>query len=99
MVLCREEVLRGPLIYVCILLSAILLYWRNSPIGTTAVAMMSGGDGAADLIGRKFGSAKLPWNRNKSWAGSLAMFLSESLPLMLCKEIDDRSSQTVNMLF
>ena len=38
---------------------------------------MCGGDGLADLVGRKFGSAKLPFNKNKSWAGSLAMFVGE----------------------
>jgi phytol kinase len=39
------------------------------------VALMCGGDGLADIIGRRFGSgAKLPHNSNKSWAGSAAMF-------------------------
>lgn len=36
---------------------------------------MCGGDGLADIIGRRFGgNAKLPHNSNKSWAGSAAMF-------------------------
>lgn len=29
--------------------------------------------GLADIIGRRFGSHKLPYNRNKSIAGSIAM--------------------------
>ena len=70
--------MRGPLLYTLALMAAILVYWRNGPIGMTAVSLMSGGDGAADLIGRKFGkspAAKLPWNKQKSWPGSIAMFL------------------------
>ena len=35
----------------------------------------TGGDGLADIIGRRFGGVKLPWNTAKSWAGSLAMFI------------------------
>ena len=39
---------------------------------------MCGGDGLADLVGRRWGASnRLPWNQNKSWAGSLAMLLSE----------------------
>ncbi|CAH9137557.1 unnamed protein product [Cuscuta epithymum] len=37
--------------------------------------MMCGGDGTADIIGRRFGSAKFPYNQQKSWAGSIAMFV------------------------
>lgn len=83
----REEVLRGPLIYTLILMVSILVYWRTSPIGMTAVALMSGGDGAADLIGRKYGSVKLPWNRQKSWAGSLAMLICKSPDLSVLQSI------------
>lgn len=35
------EVLRGPLIYVFILLFATLLFWRTSPVGLVAVAQVS----------------------------------------------------------
>ena len=38
------------------------------------LSLMCGGDGLADIIGRKFGTAKLPFNTSKSWAGSAAMF-------------------------
>ncbi|KAL3341427.1 hypothetical protein AABB24_025797 [Solanum stoloniferum] len=37
--------------------------------------MMCGGDGIADIVGRRFGSRKLPYNEQKSWAGSLSMFV------------------------
>lgn len=31
--------------------------------------------GVADIMGRKFGSIKIPYNQKKSWAGSISMFL------------------------
>lgn len=31
--------------------------------------------GVADIMGRKFGSVKIPYNKNKSWAGSISMFI------------------------
>ncbi|XP_021295706.1 phytol kinase 1, chloroplastic isoform X3 [Herrania umbratica] len=37
--------------------------------------MMCGGDGVADIMGRRFGSSKIPYNRNKSWVGSISMFV------------------------
>ncbi|CAM0902397.1 unnamed protein product [Alopecurus aequalis] len=75
----REELLRGPLYYVIVLLIIVLVFWRDSPIGIVSLSMMSGGDGFADIVGRRFGSLKLPFNNKKSWAGSVAMFISGSL--------------------
>lgn len=67
------ELLRGPLYYVLVLMVSDLVFWRNSPIGVIALAMMCGGDGFADIIGRRFGEWKLPYNKQKSWAGSISM--------------------------
>ena len=39
---------------------------------------MCGGDGLADIVGRRYGSAKLPFNHSKSWVGSLAMFTGKA---------------------
>eukprot|EP00879_Flechtneria_rotunda_P012397 GHRR01012945.1.p1 GENE.GHRR01012945.1~~GHRR01012945.1.p1 ORF type:complete len:195 (+),score=58.15 GHRR01012945.1:921-1505(+) len=72
----RSELLKGPLYYVIVLISITILFWRQNPAGTIAVSMMCGGDGFADIIGRRFGSVKLPWNSSKSWAGTAAMFLA-----------------------
>ncbi|XP_020590869.1 probable phytol kinase 1, chloroplastic isoform X8 [Phalaenopsis equestris] len=52
-----------------------LIFWRESPVGIISLAMMSGGDGIADIIGRRYGSLKLPHNRRKSWMGSISMFI------------------------
>jgi phytol kinase len=71
----RREILRGPLYYGIVIVLLTLLYWRDSPIGMVALMLMCGGDGLADVLGRRFGQARLPWNRRKSWVGSLGMFL------------------------
>ncbi|KAL3373217.1 hypothetical protein AABB24_005289 [Solanum stoloniferum] len=70
-----EELLRGPLYYVLVLILCAVLFWRESPVGVISLAMMCGGDGIADIVGRRFGSTKLPYNKQKSWAGSLSMFV------------------------
>ncbi len=72
----RREILRGPLYYGIVFVVCTLVFWRTSPAGILALMLMCGGDGLADLIGRRWGSAKLPMNPAKSWAGSAAMLLA-----------------------
>jgi len=42
------------------------------PIAASQWAALSIGDGFATLFGEAFGTKKLPWNKDKSYAGSLA---------------------------
>ncbi|CAM6094429.1 unnamed protein product [Calypogeia fissa] len=79
-----RELLRGPLFYVMVLYFSTIFFWRQSPVGMVALSMMCGGDGIADIMGRKFGSKKLPYNNNKSFAGSIAMFLFGFLVSSMC---------------
>ncbi len=71
----RREILRGPLYYGIIFVLLTIIYWKSSPIGIVGLMLMCGGDGLADIIGRKWGIRKIPWNPSKSWAGSAGMFL------------------------
>lgn len=71
----RREILRGPLFYGVIFVLLTIIYWKDTPIGIIALMLMCGGDGLADILGRRFGKVHLPWNREKSWAGSAGMFL------------------------
>jgi phytol kinase len=71
----RREILRGPLFYGIIFVIMTLVYWKDSPIGMIALMLMCGGDGLADIIGRGIKSARLPWNKDKSLAGSAGMFI------------------------
>jgi phytol kinase len=70
----RSELLRGPFYYCLVIIASTLLFWRDSPAGLIAVAMMAGGDGLADIVGRRWGKGNpLPWNAGKSWAGCAGM--------------------------
>lgn len=71
----RREILRGPLYYGIVFVLATLIFWRQSPAGVLALMLLCGGDGLADIVGRRLGHRKLPINPAKSWAGSAAMFL------------------------
>jgi phytol kinase len=71
----RREILRGPLYYGIIFVVITLLYWLETPTGIVALMLVCGGDGMADIIGRRYGDRKLPWNRKKSWMGSLWFFI------------------------
>ena len=71
----RREILRGPLFYGLVFVAVTLIYWKDSLIGIPALMMMCGGDGIADIIGRRVDSPKLPWSPEKSLAGSLSVFI------------------------
>jgi phytol kinase len=71
----RREILKGPLFYGIIFVILTVVYWLDSPIGITALMLMCGGDGLADIVGRRWGKKKLPWAEGKSWMGSLGMLV------------------------
>ena len=71
----RREILRGPLFYGLVFVAVTLIYWKDSLIGIPALMIMCGGDGIADIVGRRVRSPKLPWSPEKSVAGSLSVFL------------------------
>ncbi|GAQ87234.1 phosphatidate cytidyltransferase [Klebsormidium nitens] len=52
-----------------------LVFWRNSPLGVLGLSALCGGDGLAEVLGRRYGRAKLPWSQSKTYVGSSAMFL------------------------
>lgn len=79
----RREILRGPLFYGIVFVVVTLLYWKDSLVGIPALMIMCGGDGIADIVGRRVDSMKLPWSREKSLAGSLSVFLGGWLLTML----------------
>jgi phytol kinase len=71
----RREILRGPLIYGIVFVALTLLFWKDSPIGMTALMLMCGGDGIADIVGRRVPSPKLPWGREKSVIGTVSVLV------------------------
>jgi phytol kinase len=71
----RKEILRGPLYYGIVFVILTIVFWKNSPIGIVALMLLCGGDGLADVAGKRLVSLALPWSKSKSLAGSMAMFL------------------------
>ena len=71
----RREILRGPLFYGIVFVLVTLIYWKDSLIGIPALMMLCGGDGIADIVGRRIRSPNLPWSPEKTVAGSLSVFL------------------------
>jgi len=71
----RREILRGPLYYGIAFVAITLIYWKDSLIGIPALMIMCGGDGVADIVGRRVRSPKLPWSPEKSLTGTLSVFL------------------------
>lgn len=52
--------------------------YYNLSVHLTAFQVFSSsyvGDGLADIFGRKYGSLKLPWSHEKSWAGSITFII------------------------
>lgn len=70
----RREILRGPLFYGIVFVVLTIAFWKDSPIGMIALMLLCGGDGLADVIGKRVSSAPLPWSPRKSWAGTISMF-------------------------
>ncbi|XP_072994601.1 probable phytol kinase 2, chloroplastic [Typha latifolia] len=70
-----RELLKGPLYYACTITLATAVFWR-SPIAIAAICNLCAGDGVADIVGRRFGREKLPYNPSKSYVGTTAMLLA-----------------------
>jgi len=71
----RREILYGPLFYGIVFVVLTLIYWYDSPIGIIALMLLCGGDGMADVIGKRIPSRPLPWAKGKTVAGTSAMFI------------------------
>ena len=69
----RREILRGPLFYGVAFVALTIAYWRRSPVGIVALMILCGGDGLADIVGKRINGLRLPWSPKKTVAGSLTM--------------------------
>ena len=75
----RSELLRGPLVYGLVHGACCWVYWTRSPVGVFLLLSLCLGDGSADVAGRCVRQHRpqlhrpLPWNPQKTAAGSGAM--------------------------
>ncbi len=67
-------ILLYPLAVLIVILAVGQPQWFHVAAG--AWAFLAFGDGASTVVGRLFGRAKLPWNRDKSWAGFFAFIIA-----------------------
>ena len=75
----KKEALGGPFIYVIIMITSIILFWKSSPVGVMALSTMAAGDGMADLVGRRFGANNKWPGLNKSAAGTAAFWAASTI--------------------
>jgi len=61
-------------------LLTLLLFPANAELGLTVLAILAFGDGSATLGGMLLAGPKLPWNRSKTWTGTLC-FLACGVPM------------------
>lgn len=66
----------GILLYPLAVLFLILIFPIRLDIAASAWGILAFGDGAATLVGRRAGRAALPWNRDKTAAGTAAFIVA-----------------------
>jgi dolichol kinase len=71
-----EHYVSGVKLYPIGVLLTILVFHPWMPIAAAGWAALGVGDFASNVVGRRFGRAKLPWNRGKSWVGTLAFVVA-----------------------
>ncbi len=80
----RENEIKGfaiePLSYIVSVLSLISLsFFIDERLCFAAISILAAGDGFAGVMGSRYGSHRLFFNKDKSWAGSLSDFIAASL--------------------
>lgn len=69
----------GILLYPLAVLLLILVFSSRLEIAAAAWGILAFGDGAATLVGRRSSGPRLPWNRDKTLAGTLAFAICGSI--------------------
>lgn len=64
--------------YVSMVLAPVLLFPSHPEFSATVLAVLAFGDGAAALGGLVLRGPKLPWNQDKSWAGTICFLLGSA---------------------
>jgi uncharacterized protein (TIGR00297 family) len=65
----------GIVLYPVAVLFLVLVFSDRLDIAAAAWGILAVGDGMSSVIGKRFGRRRIPWNREKSVAGSMALFL------------------------
>lgn len=65
----------GKITYGLSIIILILLFYDKRYVVAGGWALLALGDGFSTMVGKNYGTAKLPWNPDKSWIGSGAFVL------------------------
>jgi uncharacterized protein (TIGR00297 family) len=65
----------GIVLYPFSVLLLVLIFRNRLDIAAAAWGILAIGDGMATIVGKRLGGRRIPWNREKSIAGSLALFI------------------------
>lgn len=71
----RRRLRSGIVLYPLAVFTLIALFPDRRDIAAAAWGVLAFGDGMATLVGRRSGGAGIPWNREKSIAGSIAFIV------------------------
>ena len=74
----RDRGLHGILYYPIAVLALLLLFPADLAIVAAAWGVLAAGDGMATLVGRAVGGGRWRWNREKTVAGTLALWVAGS---------------------
>jgi uncharacterized protein (TIGR00297 family) len=98
----RGTVSRAKLCYALASLCALVVFWRTPCVGPGAFAILAIGDALSNLVGRKFGGYRFPYNPKKTLAGSAAFVLGGGLAawaVMLWNRPPDSAYSVTQLLF
>eukprot|EP00871_Galdieria_phlegrea_P003540 jgi/Galph1/4187/GphlegSOOS_G2828.1 len=72
-----EEALKGPLYYIIVTFLVTLFCWKDTPLGIVSLMQLCLGDGAAEVIGRRWGqNLRWPFCPEKSVLGTCAFYVA-----------------------
>ena len=63
-----SALLQGPLYYGIMFVIMTVVFWK-SPEGILPLMLLCGGDGCAEVVGRRLGVRRLPWSSSKTYMG------------------------------
>jgi dolichol kinase len=69
----------GKAAYGIMIFLLLVMFNRRMYVVAGAWALLALGDGSASIFGSMYGTRKLPWNKDKSWAGLIAFLVVGTL--------------------
>ena len=88
----------GVIAYSVTLLLLCTIFWNRPDIAACGWGVLAFGDGMASLAGRSLRGPRLPWNREKSWAGFAAFALCASTACFLLASFVRAHAQALQSL-